>query len=119
MTGTQTVAGGCHCGAVRYEAEADLGQTMQCNCSHCAKKGFILAFTPAANFRLLSGEEQLTEYRFHRHRIAHRFCSRCGVQAFAFGSGPDGAPMAALNLRCVDGLDLAALEPQPFDGKSL
>ena len=119
MTGMQTMAGGCHCGAVRYEAETDLGKTMACNCSHCEKKGFILTFTPIESFRLLSGEAKLSEYRFNRHVIAHRFCSVCGVQPFGFGSGPDGKPMAALNVRCIDGIDLAALEPQPFDGKSL
>ncbi|MPZ55415.1 MAG: GFA family protein [Rhizobiales bacterium] len=119
MTGVQTLAGGCHCGAVRYEAEADLGQTMACNCSHCEKKGFILTFTPVEKFRLLAGEEKLAEYRFNKHAITHRFCTACGVQAFAIGVAPDGKPMAAINVRCVDGVDLAALKPQKFDGRSL
>jgi hypothetical protein len=119
MTDMRTVAGGCHCGAVRYEAEAGLGSTMECNCSHCEKKGLILTFTPIERFRLLSGQEKLTEYRFNTHKIAHRFCADCGVQAFGFGSGPDGQPMAAINVRSVDGIDLAALTPQKFDGRSL
>jgi hypothetical protein len=119
MAGIKTVAGGCHCGAVRYEAEADLGRTMECNCSHCEKKGFILTFTPVESFRLLSGEEKLTEYRFNKHKIAHRFCGDCGAQAFAFGAGPDGKAMAAINVRCIDGIDLAALNPQKFDGRSM
>lgn len=50
--------------------------------------------------------------------IAHRFCSVCGVQPFGFGSQPDGQQMAAINLRCVDDLDIATLEPQEVDGKS-
>jgi hypothetical protein len=113
------LAGACHCGAVRYEAEADPGQAMQCNCSHCEKKGFILTFTPVENFRLLAGEARLTEYRFNKHQIAHRFCSACGAQPFAFGTNPDGTQMVAINLRCVEGIDLAALTPQKFDGRSL
>jgi hypothetical protein len=119
MTDMKTLAGGCHCGAVRYEAEADLGEAMECNCSHCEKKGFVLTFTPVENFRLLSGADKLIEYRFNKHAIAHRFCSMCGAQPFAIGSTPDGKRMAALNLRCVDGIDLAALNPQKFDGRSI
>lgn len=117
-TGTKTITGGCHCGAVRYEAEADLGKAVECNCSHCAKKGFILTFTPADKFRLISGEEKLSEYRFNKHLIAHRFCSNCGVQPFGFGAQPDGQQMAAINLRCVDNLDIATLAPQKVDGKN-
>lgn len=117
-TGMTTIVGGCHCGAVRYEAEADLRNVVECNCSHCQTKGFILAFTPSEKFRLISGEKKLTEYRFNKHAIAHRFCSDCGVQPFGLGSQPDGQQMAAINLRCVDDLDLATLEPQKIDGKN-
>jgi len=119
MTGMRTMRGGCHCGAVRYEAEADPAGAVECNCSYCAKKGFVLAFTGAENFRLLAGEAKLVEYRFNRHVIAHRFCRDCGTQPFSFGTGPDGKPMAAINLRCVDGIDLDALQPKKFDGLRL
>ena len=116
----KTYQGGCHCGAVRYEAELDLsGMLIVCNCSHCEKMGFILAFTPLEKFRLVSGENALTEYRFYKHQIAHRFCSVCGAQAFAQGVMPDGAEVTAINVRCIDGIDLASLEPQQFDGRSL
>jgi len=117
-TGMKTITGGCHCGAVRYEAEADLSNAVECNCSHCAKKGFILTFTPAEKFRLISGKEKLSEYRFNKQVIAHTFCSECGVPPFAFGTQPDGQQMAAINVRCVDDLDIATLEPQKLDGKS-
>lgn len=112
------VTGGCHCGAVRFEAEADLSEVNECNCSHCQKKGFLLAFTPAENFRLLSGEDKLTEYRFNKKTIGHLFCSQCGVQPFGRGGTPDGAEIAAVNARCVDDIDLAALKRTPVDGKS-
>jgi hypothetical protein len=115
---TKTIEGGCHCGAVRYRAEADLGSTLECNCSHCQAKGFILTFTPADSFELLSGEDKLTEYRFNTHKIAHLFCSVCGTQPFARGAMPDGTPMASINVRSIDDIDLDALEPQKHDGRN-
>ncbi|MGD9868241.1 MAG: GFA family protein [Hyphomicrobiales bacterium] len=115
----QTCKGGCHCGAVRYEAEADLCQAISCNCSYCEKMGFILSFTPRAKFRIVSGEDKLTEYRFNKRVIAHLFCSVCGAHPFGFGAMPDGTEMAAINLRCIDDIDLSAFSPQSFDGKSL
>lgn len=115
---TTTIEGGCHCGAVRYRADADLDSTLQCNCSHCQAKGFILTFTPADRFELLSGEDKLTEYRFNTQTIAHRFCSVCGTQAFARGAMPDGSATACINVRTVDGIDLDALTPHSHDGRS-
>jgi hypothetical protein len=114
----EKVEGGCHCGAVRFAAEADLSNVMECNCSHCSKKGFILAFAPAEKFTLLSGEDALTEYLFNKKAIRHLFCSRCGVQPFGRGKGPDGADTVAINVRCVDHADLAALTPKQIDGKN-
>lgn len=119
MTGTRMLEGGCHCGAVRFAAEADPAGAMECNCSYCARKGFILTFTPAEKFRLLAGEDKLLEYRFNRHVIAHRFCRDCGTQPFSFGTDSKGRKMAAINLRCVDGIDVAQLAPQKFDGRRL
>jgi hypothetical protein len=115
---TQTYEGGCHCGAVRYRAQADLSGVIECNCSHCSKKGFLLAFTPEADFELLSGGDAQTEYKFNKGQIAHLFCTTCGVQSFARGTGPDGAAMAALNVRCLDGVDISALTITLVDGKS-
>ena len=103
---------------MRFEAKVDLSQTMECNCSHCEKKGFILSFTPRENFRLTRGEDQLAEYRFNKKQIAHLFCRTCGVQPFGYGETPDGAQMAAINVRCLDGVDLKALTPKPVDGRS-
>jgi hypothetical protein len=114
-----THTGGCHCGAVRYEVEADLDQAMQCNCSICSKRGHLLSFVPADRFRLLSGDDRLTDYQFAHKVIHHLFCATCGVGSFARGAMPDGAPMVAVNMRCVDGVDLGALKLSQFDGRSL
>ncbi len=82
-------------------------------------KGFLLDFIPAENFKLLSGENDLTEYRFNTKRIVHLFCKHCGVESFARGAKPDGTKTVAINLRCIDDLDLATLEIRDVDGKSL
>jgi hypothetical protein len=118
MAEMKTYQGGCHCGAVRYEAETDLGAVIECNCSHCYRKGFLLTFVPVERFRLLSGDGELTEYRFNKKQIAHLFCRVCGVQSFARGRRPDGVEMRGVNVRCLEGVDPASLTVTPVDGKS-
>ena len=54
--------GGCHCGKVRYEVDADIGSVVACNCSMCGKAGTLLAFVPATSFKLLSDEDALVDY---------------------------------------------------------
>jgi hypothetical protein len=114
----KTYQGGCHCRRVRYEVAADLDKTIVCNCSHCSAKGLLLTFAPADQFRLLSGEDDLSDYQFNKHLIHHLFCRNCGVQSFARGKGKDGIEMAAINVRCLDSVDLATLKPMPVDGRS-
>jgi hypothetical protein len=116
---TKTYAGGCHCGKVRYEVTAAFEGAMACNCSICAKKMPLLAFVPPEQFKLLSGQESLSDYQFNKKNIHHLFCSACGVESFANGTGPDGKPMYAVNLRCLEGFDASALPVQNFDGKNL
>lgn len=111
--------GGCHCGAVTYEAEMDLTKAMTCNCSHCSKKGFILAFIPAEQFTLLSGEQNLTVYEFNKKMIRHLFCKTCGVQSFGRGKGQGGAPTVMINVRCLDNVDPSTLHMTEFNGKDL
>ncbi|MGE3146458.1 MAG: GFA family protein [Pseudorhodoplanes sp.] len=115
----QTVTGGCHCGQVRFETTADLSQVIACNCSICTRRGFLWSFVPPDRFKLRSGEDSLTEYRFNKKVIQHLFCADCGVESFARGVAPDGKPMVAINVRCLDGIDPATLKTAPFDGRSL
>src|SRR3989344_1282910 len=114
----KTHKGGCHCGAVRYEVKGDFTKGMECNCSHCGKKGFLLTFAGPDDFTLLSGEDNLNEYRFNKKRIAHLFCKTCGVQSFGRGLDKQDNPRIAVNLRCIDDLDTATLEVTNIDGKS-
>lgn len=119
MPDTKTYAGGCHCGAVRYETTADLSRVLSCNCSICTKRGLLLVAVEPRQFALVSGDEHLSDYQFAKKRIHHFFCTHCGVESFSRGTGPDGSEMIAINVRCLDGVDLAALTLMPFDGRSL
>lgn len=113
-----TYKGGCHCGKVRFTFEGQIDSAMACNCSMCSKTGTLLAFVPAAQFTLESGDDNLIDYQFNRHVIHHVFCATCGIRSFARGVAPDGTAMAAINTRCVDDLDVSKLTIHHFDGKS-
>lgn len=109
--------GSCHCGKVTFEVETDLENLIACNCSHCGRKGFMLAFVSPEQFEALSGEEEQTEYLFNTKTIHHQFCPVCGVESFAHGTGPDGSEMVAVNVRTLEGVDPNTLEPTLYDGK--
>ena len=112
-----TFEGSCHCGQVTFSVEADPPDSaIACNCSHCRRKGLLLAFFPASAFTLRSGDERLRSHRFNTHTIDHRFCEACGAQPFASGRNPDGSEVRAINLRCVPSIDLDALHIHAVDG---
>jgi hypothetical protein len=115
---SKTYTGGCQCGAVRYEVTMALGPVIACNCSMCGRAGTLLAFVPADNFQLQSGDDVVTDYTFNKHAIHHLFCSKCGIKSFALGNNPDGSSMVAINARCLDGVELEDLEIRQFDGRS-
>ncbi len=118
MSEATTYSGSCHCGAVRYEVNLDLSKpVISCNCSMCGRAGTLLTFVPPSEFKLLSGEESLTDYEFNKHAIHHLFCKICGIKPFARGSGPNG-PMVAVNTRCLEGVEASALNIMQYDGKS-
>ena len=109
--------GGCQCGAVRYEVDTDLDKTMTCNCSRCQRLGSVLSFTPRDKFKLMSGEENLTEYLFNKHKIHHPFCRTCGIQSFFHATMPDGTPVTAINANCLDGVEPRQLSSQHINGR--
>ena len=111
--------GSCHCGRIKFEVDGDIGQVIECNCSHCSRKGFLLWFVPRAKLTLGTPESDLATYTFNRHVIKHHFCPTCGCAPFGFGTSRDGAPTAAVNVRCLESLELGGLKRVPFDGRSL
>lgn len=110
--------GGCQCGAVKYTVDADLENTITCNCSRCQRLGLVLTFVPQGSFHLQSGEDKLTEYLFNRKTIRHLFCATCGVESFAYGKMPDGSTTVAINVNCLAGVNPRELESKHVDGKS-
>ena len=110
--------GSCHCGRIAFEVEADIAQVIECNCSHCSQKGYLLAFTPRQQLRLTTPESNLSTYTFNKHVIKHHFCGTCGCAPFGFGKDPKGAETAAVNVRCLPDLDRSKLKMVQFDGRS-
>ncbi|HWP18824.1 MAG TPA: GFA family protein [Burkholderiaceae bacterium] len=111
--------GSCHCQRVAFEVEGDLKGAMACNCSICQRKGSLLWFVPREQLRLLTPEDAAATYTFNRHVIKHRFCPTCGIHPYGEGTDPQGRPMAAINIRCLEGIDLESVPVQHFDGRSL
>lgn len=109
--------GGCHCGRVRFEVLAPARiEAAECNCSMCAKVGFLHLIVQKPQFKLLSGEDALTAYRFNTGTARHLFCRICGVKSFYVPrSHPDGY---SVNVRCLDSASVESLSVVPFDGKN-
>jgi len=116
---TQTYSGGCQCGQVRFEVEAQIDKVISCNCSRCKKTGALLAAADRAGFKLLSGADVENDYQFNKKVIHHPFCATCGIQSYAYGKGPGGKDMVMLNVRCLDGVDAEAFEVMKYDGRSM
>jgi hypothetical protein len=118
MPELRTYTGGCHCGQVRFECTTDLAMVTACNCSICTKKGLHFTFLAPKDFQLRAGEDNLEEYLFNRRTIRHQLCADCGVDVFARGSKPDGTEVVALNVNCIDGIELSKLTMTPVDGRN-
>ena len=99
----KTYRGSCHCGAVRFEADLDLTQaSYRCNCSICRRTRFWPAIAMPENFRLQSGESELTKYVFNTKKNFHFFCRHCGVRAFGVGNETPVGKMFGVNLGCLE-----------------
>lgn len=114
-----TYAGSCHCGRIRFEVEGELEGAMACNCSICQRRGSLLWFVPRDSLRLLTPAEDAATYTFNRHVIRHRFCPTCGIHPYGEGADPSGNEMAAINIRCLEGVELDSIPVKQFDGRSL
>ena len=112
-----THRGGCHCGRVRFEVRAsEHPEVLECNCSICAKSGFLHLIVSAADFTLTAGADALSCYTFNTHTARHLFCSVCGIKSFYVPrSHPEGF---SVNVRCLEAGTLTGFTVIPVDGRN-
>ena len=110
--------GSCHCGRIAFEVEGTITGAMSCNCSICQRKGSLMWFVPREQLKLVTPDENARTYTFNKHVIKHRFCPVCGIHPYGEGTDPQGNRMAAINIRCLEGIDLAQIAVTQFDGRS-
>jgi hypothetical protein len=110
-----THRGSCHCGRIRFEADAELTDVSVCNCSICRRTGYLHWTIAPERFRLLAGADAYATYEFGTKVAKHHFCRHCGISPFRVArSDPDKIDV---NARCLEGVDLDALAPSRFDGQ--
>jgi hypothetical protein len=112
----RTYPGSCHCGLVKFEIRTKLTRVSECNCSICSRKGYLHHMVSPDRFRFLQGQDSLATYQFGTNRALHHFCRVCGVAAFYRPRVNPANYM--INARCLEGVDLDALERVRFDGRS-
>jgi hypothetical protein len=104
---------------VKFEVEGDVTGAMACNCSICQRKGSLLWFTQRSALTLKTPESNLSTYEFNKHVIKHRFCAVCGIHPFGEGKDRQGNATAAVNIRCIENIDLDSVPVTHFDGRSM
>lgn len=117
----KTHHGSCHCGAVHFEADVDLASASnRCNCSYCTKARAWFSFVPGSAFRLLSGAEALSEYRWTPPAkpepfLTYAFCKTCGVRIYGTGDHPKSGRMYAISVAALDDIDADELAAAPLN----
>jgi len=111
--------GSCHCGRVAFEVEGALTLAIACNCSICSRKGALLWAVPRDSLRLHAPADALGTYSFNKHVIDHRFCRTCGMHPYPEGKAGAVDRSVYINIRCLEGLNLASVPVQEFDGRSI
>jgi hypothetical protein len=110
--------GSCHCGRLSFQVEGEIEQVIECNCSHCSRKGYLLWFQPRQQLTLTSSILDVSTYTFNKHVIKHHFCPVCGCAPFGFGTDAKGNEMAAINVRCLEDVEPSTLSIMQVDGRS-
>lgn len=109
--------GSCHCGRIRFEVRAELDHVRVCDCSICRRRGALIHRVEESDFKLITPLEDLATYKFHTQQATDYFCPRCGILPFR---RPRTAPnMWAVNVRCLEGVDLDAIAVERVQGSRL
>ena len=109
-----TYRGKCHCGRVQFEIDSDFERVVRCNCSMCRRRGATMLYVPEAQLRVLEGKDSLTLYQFHTRKAEHYFCRVCGI--YTFHRTRRFADKFAVNVGCLEGVDVYGLAPELIDG---
>jgi hypothetical protein len=98
------VHGGCHCGALRYEAEIDPEKAGVCHCTDCQRLtgSAFSAYVPVLRERFrLNGEPRIyVKIAESGNRRAQAFCPTCGTRIYA--AAAEQAQVFNLRLGTVD-----------------
>jgi len=116
----ETKSGSCHCNSVTFEVDLANGleNLRRCNCSLCKKKNAIMACVPEEQFRILTGENSLSVYKWNTRVAEHFFCSICGI--YTHHRRRLNPMEYGFNVACIDGIDPNELTNVTiFDGTTL
>lgn len=112
-----TYFGSCHCGAVRFKVDTQIDYVRSCDCSICRRRGALIHRVEEQDLQLISPLEELSSYRFHTRQATDYFCPICGILPFR---RPRTAPhLWAINVRCLEGVDLESLRVEHVSGSRL
>lgn len=111
----ENLIGSCHCGNIKFEVKTDLDCPIRCNCSFCQRRGAIVQIVSKPMFSLVKGVQSLKLYGKQKF-AKHNFCRNCGIHVFTEITEDDGDKVA-VNLNCIDQIELDLLQIMPFDGK--
>jgi hypothetical protein len=116
--GIRTYKGSCRCGAIRFEADIDLGAgTTRCNCTICTKTGWWGCLVKPGDFRLLAGRESWRDLG-SGPEAERPICRVCGIVPFGHGNLPElGGEYYSVNVRCLDEVDLSGVPVKYLDGR--
>ncbi|WP_323846585.1 GFA family protein [Microbulbifer magnicolonia] len=96
--------------------------TGKCNCSICTKAREWAALIKPGDFRLVQGQEALSNYQFGGKQAHHLFCKHCGVRSFGKGCVEKiGGDYVAVYLSTLDNVTPQELIDAPiryFDGRN-
>ena len=104
----------CHCGAVQLAVDADLAGLQECNCSTCARSGFLHWKVPVEAVRLLTQKCRLSSYHWRDADGGHQFCPTCGSALLRTGY----RDRISVNARCLEGVDVFELQIARYDGRN-
>jgi len=113
---SRTYRGSCHCGRVVFELLTTLDYVVDCNCSLCRRRGALWHGASDKSLSILSGKTDLLLYQFNTMTAKHYFCRHCGIHPFI---RPRLDPTRwAVNVRCLEGVELSTIPVRSFDGEN-